>query len=220
MIPFLEFSRLDNQPYWQRQQEDAIYKIYENNSDFFRSDDIPTTWVTNDDLLSKCEAPADMPNLCEISNQNTTTGDDALIELSQQLTDSKLSQSGINSTYSYRTSRASTIATRTAQQNEPDSKEPTVDIREPTISGVPLKDRLAVAQQKMNEHLKMTEMKTARCAETEKKILRMTFPAGFIVDNKAIEDKYKEHHENDTKRNELTKRNQSRFDKAKEVEEW
>ncbi|KAG4068685.1 hypothetical protein HA402_002376 [Bradysia odoriphaga] len=230
-----EFCELDNPPYWQRQQEDALYKIYENNSDFYGSEDVTTTWVTSDDLLSKCETTTDMPKLCEINNKNTTMPDDTptmpddtptmpddtptmpddtLIELSHQLSDSKLSQSCRNSTFSYRTSAASTIATETTQPNVTDTKGA-------TISKVPLKNRLAVAQQTMIELGKMTARKTVRVAEKEKKVLKMTFPAGFIVDNKAIEDKYKEHRECDTKRFDSTnKRNKSRFDKAKEMEEW
>lgn len=78
-----------------------------------------------------------------------------------------------------------------------------------------------MAQQKMIEHGKITAQKTAEFTEKEKKVLKMTFPAGFIVDNKAIEEKYKEHRDNDTKRFDSTKkRNKSRFDKAKEMEEW
>ncbi|XP_037028322.1 putative ATP-dependent RNA helicase TDRD12 isoform X2 [Bradysia coprophila] len=182
-----EFSELDDQPYWQRQQDNALYKIYENNSDFYGSEDVTTTWVTSDDLLSKCDNLTDMPKLCESTNKNTTTPDDTLIELCHQFSDSKLSQSCRNSTFSYRTSVASTIATKTTQPNVTDTKA--------TISAVPLKNRLAVAQQKMIEQ-------------------------GFIVDNKAIEEKYKEHRDNDMKRFDSTKkRNKSRFDKAKEMEE-
>lgn len=231
-IPFPEFSQLDDQPYWQRQQEDAIFKIYENNSDCLGHDDV-TRWAINDDLLSKCEreAPIDLPNLCEITEKPKTvetdiattdietTDDDALIQLSHQLTESTISQSGRISRLSYMRSRASTITTITTQRNE--AKEPNINVENLAISAVPLKNRLAAATQKMDERSKMTEQKTARYDQKEKQILKMTFPAGFIVDNKAIEDKYKEHRANNNQRGEITeKKIKSRFDIAKEMEEW
>lgn len=218
-----ELSQLDEPPYWQRQQGDAIYKIYENNSDFFGSDDVATTWATTDDMLKKCEMEpptdeqaeeelkkcemeTDLPKSLETygnDKQNTAKLDDTLIELSHQLADAKLSQSDMNSTYSL-----STVRSKNTQ--------PAKTVTATTIMAAPLKNRLALAQQIMVEQDKITAQKIARTAVTEKKVMELTFPAGFIVDNKAIEEKYREHREKDLPKN----KQKSRFNKAKAMEEW
>lgn len=91
------------------------------------------------------------------------------------------------------------------------------------INTVPMNKRLAVAQQKYEEKGKITAMKQARIDEMNKKLMGLSFPAGYIVDTKAIKEKEEEikkrNDKNSSSTDDSTKTvKKNRYQKAQEYE--
>lgn len=191
-----EFFQLEDPPYWQRQKEDAIYKIYDNNSEFSKDADTTSFWATTDDLLNKSEIKfEDLPKLLDSKSKENAGTDETLIKLSDQFESATKMSS--------RSGRISSMSL--PKQIDTDSKDEIIPI-------IPMNKRLAVAQQKLLEEGKMAARKQAHIDELNKKVMALTFPAGFIVDNNAIEAKKKF----------IREKNEKKFSyqRAKDNEQW
>lgn len=177
--------------------------MYENNTDQSASNDVTSTvWIDDtikDEMLPKRDDPINNP-LKEATDDN---GDEKLIELSHQL-----------ETATVLSSRAVTNSVRSMDIKKRMDKRvmdscSTVSDTSNAIAVVPMKYRLAAAQQKLKEEADMTARKQATIDKINKKTMSLTFPAGFIVDTKAIDDKRK-----------FERKDNGGYQAAKKNEEW
>lgn len=213
--PFLsisEISLLEHLPYWQRQKQDAIYKVYENNSDQSTSKDTTMAlWTGTDDLLNKTKIMTDLPKLQKIKNTKNDDTDGELIELSEQLeTATKLPPRIHNTSSIHQASKPANLLPKRVDISDLIDEDGTVRV-------IPMNQRLAVAQQKIIEQGKVAARKQALIDEKNKKVMALTFPAGFIVDTKAIADKKKFSSIDDSTKK---KTNKLHYKLAKENEQW
>lgn len=197
-----EFSKLENTPYWERQKNDAIYKIYDNNSDptMFGDENATAMW-TNDKAKSK------LPQLKNAKEMKYDDTDETLIQLSDEL-HTAATLGSKRSIPVVRQIQPIAAADQASKRDE-DVVPKLIDVG--PIRIVPMNKRLEVAQQKMIEQGKMAAKKQALIDERNKKVLALTFPAGFIVDNNAVEEKLKFN-----RNKSMNKFNQS----AKDIDEW
>lgn len=186
LLSIPEISLLENQPYWQRQKQGAIYKVYENNSDHSMSKDFTMAlWSGTDDLLNKTKIMTDLPKLQPNKNGKNDDSDEELLKLSEQLETAATLPSRIDKApLSHQASKPPSVIAK------PISASDLID-EDGTVRVIPMNQRLAVAQQKIIEQTKMAARKQALIDEKNKKVMALTFPAGFIVDTNAIATKKK-----------------------------
>lgn len=216
-----EFSKLENQPYWERQKQDAIYKVYDNNSDHTMDGDVNVTSLLNatDDKIK-----FDLPKLQNTKPKINDDTDETLIKLSDQLqaatklpsqnekiaSNLRKIQPADDQTASHRKDIVPKLIDANGCFNE-----------DGTLRVVPMNKRLVVAQQKIVEQGKIAARKQVLIDEKNKKAMALCFPAGFIVDNNAIEEKLKfNRNKGGESVSDSTKSKKTHYMKARENEEW
>lgn len=167
--------------------------------------DATATWIsTTDDIINKNETFAVPPPICPTKNDANDV-DVELVNLSHQFDAATKLVSRSESVLSVRSEQFSKSSVCLWKNSTTDNSQKD----ETTSAVIPMKDRLAVAQRKIADQRVITARKQAQIDQINKKVMALTFPAGFIVDNKAIEERIQKN-----------SRKCGRYQAAQENEQW